>query len=140
VREGDHVYFLAPPQRAQALDRFFVDVPVGAAPDAALIEDFFVPGDATLAALAEIYGLTIPPEKAAMPLSDYFAEQFARPVRVGDTVRLNPVVLVAHTVTDGKVVTVGLQLAEPEPVAAPQPRALRRLRVWRRMLMGRLRR
>jgi cell volume regulation protein A len=140
VREGDHVYFLAPPQRARALDRFFVDVPVGAAPDAALIEDFFVPGDATLAALAEIYGLTIPPEKAAMPLSDYFVEQITRPVRVGDTVRLAPVVLVAHTVTDGKVVTVGLQLAEPEPVAAPPPRALRRFRAWLRVLMGRLRR
>ena len=25
VREGDHVYFLAPPDRAQALDRFFVE-------------------------------------------------------------------------------------------------------------------
>jgi cell volume regulation protein A len=134
VREGDHVYFLAPPQRARALDRFFVDVPVGAAPDAALIEDFFVPGDATLAALAEIYGLTIPPEKAAMPLSDYFAEQITRPVRVGDIVRLNPVVLVAHTVTDGKVVTVGLQLAEPEPVAPPPPRVVRRFRAWLRKL------
>jgi cell volume regulation protein A len=140
VREGDHVYFLAPPQRARALDRFFVDVPVGAAPDAALIEDFFVPGDATLAALAEIYGLTIPPEKAAMPLSDYFAEQIPRSVRTGDTVRLNPVVLVAHTVTDGKVVTVGLQLAEPEPVAAPPPRAVRRFRAWLRKLTGQWRR
>src|SRR5262249_29626484 len=27
VREGDHVYFLAPPERAHALDRFFVDMP-----------------------------------------------------------------------------------------------------------------
>jgi cell volume regulation protein A len=27
IREGDHVYLLAPPERAQALDRFFVDKP-----------------------------------------------------------------------------------------------------------------
>ena len=58
VREGDHVYFLAPPDRVQALDRFFADRPPQASPDAALVEDFFVPGDVTLGALAEIYGLT----------------------------------------------------------------------------------
>ena len=39
-----------------------------------------------------------------------------RPPRAGDAIRLGPVVLVAHTVTDGRVVTVGLQLAEPDPV------------------------
>ncbi len=64
VREGDHVYFLAPPERVQALDRFFVEQPPQTSPDASLVEDFFVPGDATLGALAEIYGLTDPAEKA----------------------------------------------------------------------------
>ncbi len=116
VREGDHVYFLAPPERAAALDRFFVDMPATAIPDASLVEDFFVPGDATLGALAEIYGLQIPGEKSEMKLSDYFAEQFMRAPRDGDTLTLGSVVLVAHTVKAGKVVTVGLQLAEPEPV------------------------
>ena len=114
VREGDHVYFLAPPERVQALDRFFVDMPPAAQPDASLIEDFFVPGDATLGALAEIYGLSVPAGKAEVKLSDYFVEQFMRPPRVGDVLRLRPVALVAHTVEDGRVTTVGLQLAEPE--------------------------
>ena len=27
IREGDHAYFLAPPEKAKALDRFFVDMP-----------------------------------------------------------------------------------------------------------------
>src|SRR5580765_4876614 len=52
-------------------------MPLPAAPDAALIEDFFVPGDATLGALAEIYGLTVPPEKVAMKLADYFRSDAA---------------------------------------------------------------
>ena len=82
-----------------------------------MIEDFFVPGTATLVALAEIYGLAAPPDKAEMRLADYFAERFIRPPRIGDVLRLGPVALVAHTVTDGKVETVGLQLAEPERVA-----------------------
>ena len=78
MREGDHVYFLAPPDRVQALDRFFAERPPQASPDAALVEDFFVPGDATLGALAEIYGLTIPPEDAQTPLADFFAAYFIK--------------------------------------------------------------
>jgi cell volume regulation protein A len=137
VREGDHVYFLAPPERVQALDRFFVDQPPPSAPDASLVEDFFVSGDATLGALAEIYGLPVSPEQASMRLSDYFAEHFVSHAPVaGDAIRIGPVVLVAHTVTDHRVVMVGLQLAEPEPVARTRwdrvrvlgRRALRRLR------------
>jgi cell volume regulation protein A len=142
VREGDHVYFLAPPERAQALDRFFVDMPPLLTPDASLIEDFFVPGDATLGALAEIYGLKIPADKGAMRLSDYFAEQFTRPPREGDALRLAPVVLVAHTVLEGRVVMVGLQLAEPErPARTSWQRfkvlARRALRRTRARLLGR---
>ncbi len=59
VREGDYLYLLAPPEKAQALDRFFVDMPPPAAPDPRLLGDFFVSGDVTLGALAEIYGLSV---------------------------------------------------------------------------------
>ena len=86
VREGDHVYFLAPPGRVQALDRFFAEQPAQASPDAALVEDFFVPGDVTIGALAEIYGLTIPPEDAGTLLADYFAAYFIG-IRRGSTMR-----------------------------------------------------
>jgi len=105
-----------------------------------LIEDFFLPGDATLGALAEIYGLTVAPDKAAMSLSDYFTGEFSRPVHVGDAVRIGPIALVAHTVADGGVVTVGLQLTDPEPAPAPGQRAWRRLRALWRWLRARLRR
>ncbi len=136
VREGDHVYFLAPPERVQALDRFFAEQPVLPAPDEELVEDFFVPGDVTVGALAEIYGLAVPQDKAAAALAELFAGYFKRPPRVNDTIRLGPVVLVAHTVTDGRVTVVGLQLAEPDPVPRTRwdkvriltRRAFRRLR------------
>jgi cell volume regulation protein A len=137
VRAGDHVYFLAPPGRVQALDRFFAERPPQAPPDAALVEDFFVPGGVTLGALAEIYGLTIPPEDAGTPLADYFAAYFIKhPPRANDAIPLGPVKLVAHTVTDDRVVTVGLQLAEPEPVPRTMEDkiAARARRVWRRLL------
>ncbi len=141
VREGDFVYFLAPPDRAQLLDRFFADTASSAQPEAALIEDFFVSGDATLGALAEIYGLTVPPEKVAVTLADYFAEHSTRPPRVGDSIRLAPLAMVAHTVTDGRVSMVGLQLADPEPEARTPWERVRIMarRTWRR-LRARLRR
>ncbi len=141
VREDDHVYFLAPPDRAQALDRFFVEgAQAAAAP--MVVEDFFVPGDATLGALAEIYGITADPADAGTSLSDYFAKRLGRTPRINDFVSLGPVVLVAHTVTEGAVTTIGLQLAEPEPLQPKTAigRALAMLRLARMRLRAVLRR
>jgi cell volume regulation protein A len=132
VREGDHVYFVAPTGRVQALDRFFVDQPAVTLPEPETIEDFFVPGDATLGALAEIYGVTVPPEKAAMKLTDYFTEQFMRAPKEHDALRLGPMALVAHTVENDKVTTVGLQLAEPEhaPRTLVEKTTAQARRIW----------
>jgi potassium/hydrogen antiporter len=123
LKEGDYVYLLAPPERAQALDRFFVDMPPPRAPDPGLLGDFFVPATATLGALAEIYGLQVAAAHAEVTLKDYFAEQLARPVKLGDVVELGPIALLAHQVENGQVTTVGLRLAEPEPPAGIAGRA-----------------
>jgi cell volume regulation protein A len=133
IHHGDYVYLLAPPEKAQALDRFFVDMPPPAMPDPRLLGDFFVPADATLGALAEIYGLPVDPAQAATSLADYFVDQLGHAAHPGDRLQLGLVALIAHTVHDGKVATVGLQLAEPEP-PAPRPRLVRRFRVALRRL------
>jgi cell volume regulation protein A len=114
VKAGDYVYLLAPPEKAQALDRFFVDLPPPRAPDPRLLGDFFVPGTATLGALADIYGLQIAADHMEFTLADQFADELKRPVKQGDIVHVGPIALLAHTVNKGKVETVGLQLAEPE--------------------------
>src|SRR5947207_8012959 len=88
VRPGDYVYLLAPPEKAQALDRFFVDMPPPARPDPRLLGDFFVGADATLGALAEIYGIEISPADRATPLGDYLAARLGRRPKPGDTVAL----------------------------------------------------
>jgi cell volume regulation protein A len=133
IHHGDYVYLLAPPEKAQALDRFFVDMPPPATPDPRLLGDFFVPADVSLGALAEIYGLSIEPAQATTSLADYFAAELGHVAHVGDRLPLGVVALIAHAVHDGKVTTVGLQLAEPE-TPAPRPRLLRRLRVALRRL------
>jgi len=136
VRQGDYVYLLAPPERAQALDRFFVDMPPPARPDPRLLGDFFVSGDVTLGALAEIYGLQVAPDHADQSLADYFAEERRRPVKQGDILLLGPIGLLAHQVEDGRVTTVGLRLAEPDEDedTAELPLAQRFKRMGRRAL------
>jgi cell volume regulation protein A len=105
---------LAPPEKAQALDRFFVAMPPPSAPDPRLLGDFFVSGDVTLGALAEIYGLSIAPQDTEITLADHFAEEIRRTPRQGDVVPFGPIALVAHRVTNGRVASVGLRLAEDE--------------------------
>jgi cell volume regulation protein A len=114
VRPGDYVYLLAPPEKAPALDRFFVDMPPPSAPDPRLLGDFFVSADATLGALAEIYGLTLDPAGTETSLAEHFARELGRPPRRGDALRLGHVLLIAHKVVAGRVTQVGLQLVEPD--------------------------
>jgi len=136
IREGDHVYFLAPPEKAQALDRFFVDMPPPAAPDPRLLGDFFVGGDATLGALAEIYGLTIAPEHAGMTLADHIADELHHPPRPNDVLALGPITLVVQKVVNGRATSIGLQLAEPDPVMETPQSRLARLKRRTRALFG----
>lgn len=134
VREGDYFYLLAPPERAHVLDRFFVDMP--AAPDPHLLGDFFVTGDVTLGAVADVYGIAIPPDDAATPLASYFAAHLPR-VKHGEALPLGPLTLVAHTVADGKVVRIGLRIEEPAPAAASRqslPLPARARSYWKKLL------
>src|SRR5215472_12770470 len=94
IREGDHAYFLAPPEKAQALDRFFVEMPPPTAPDLRLLGDFFVSGDVTLGTLGEIYGLAIAPEDMATTLADWFAARLHHKAKVGDRLPLGAIQLV----------------------------------------------
>ena len=115
VRQGDYLYLLAPPERAQGLDRFFVDMPPPARPDPHLFGDFFVSGDVTLGALADIYGLPVTPEEAATALADYLPVRLGRSPKAGDSVPLGAIVLVVRRVEGDRVSAVGLRLPEEEP-------------------------
>ena len=134
VREGDYLYLLAPPEKAEALDRFFVDMPPPAAPDPRLLGDFFVSGDVTLGALAEIYGLSVAEDNVGLSLADFFDEELKRAPRQGDIVPLGPIALLAQRVANGRVVMVGLRLAEEDeaPAATPVERLRKKVnRLWR---------
>ncbi|MDR3465654.1 MAG: potassium/proton antiporter [Xanthobacteraceae bacterium] len=142
VVAGDYVYLLAPPERADALDRFFVDMVASAAPDPHLLGDFVVTGDIALGALSEAYGVAVRPDEAALTLADYFDVHLAQAPKVGATLPLDSIVLVARSLGGNRVNVVGLRLPEDDdaaPAAAPTrraaiARALRR--VWESVVEG----
>lgn len=127
VHEGDHIYLLAPQEKAASLDRFFANLPPPSSPDPELLGDFFVGGDTTLGALAEIYGIAVEPSQRELTVANLIGKRLGRVPQAGDKVRLGDVVLVVHRVKDEKALTVGLQLAEEEPQPWPQ-RVMARLR------------
>src|SRR5215469_6841858 len=119
VRPGDYIYLLAPPEKAEALDRFFVDMPPSSAPDPHLLGDFTVSGEHTLGELAEVYGVKVKPDDTALTLADYFDVHLDRAPKEGATLPLDSIVLVARNLSGGRVNVVGLRLPEDEDEVKP---------------------
>jgi cell volume regulation protein A len=114
VAAGDYLYLLAPPEKAEALDRFFVDMAPSSAPDPHLLGDFVVSGEHTLGELAEIYGVSVGEEPAKQTLADYFDIHLDHAPKEGAELVLDPIVLVARSISGGRVSVVGLRLPEDE--------------------------
>jgi potassium/hydrogen antiporter len=119
VLAGDYIYLLAPPEKAESLDRFFVDMTPVAAPDPHLLGDFVVSGEITLGALSEIYGVKITPDESELTLADYFDIHLDHAPRAGATLPLDTIVLVARSIGGHRVNVVGLRLPEDEDAPAP---------------------
>jgi len=122
IAPGDYIYLLAPPEKAGALDRFFVDMQPGTAPDPHLLGDFMVSGEHTLGELAEVYGVKVEADASAMTLADYFDVHLDKAPTEGATLALDTIVLVARSISGGRVNIVGLRLPEEEDDAVPPTR------------------
>jgi cell volume regulation protein A len=116
---GDYLYLLAPPEKAEALDRFFVDMPPGSAPDPHLLGDFMLAGEILLSDIATTYGVKIDEEQAKLTLADYFDIHLDHAPRDGAALALDSIVLVARSISGGRVNLVGLRLPEDEEKPAP---------------------
>jgi len=138
VVKGDYLYLLAPPEKAESLDRFFIDMPVVPAPDPHLLGDFMMPGDVTLRDVADTYGVVVAPSDAHLTLADYFDIHLDHAPRVGATLPLDSIVLVARHIGGNRVNVVGLRLPEDEePVLSVPTRAeaakLKLSGAWKRL-------
>jgi cell volume regulation protein A len=122
IAPGDYIYLLAPPEKAAALDRFFVDMLPSSAPDPHLLGDFIVSGEHTLSELAEIYGVKVNEADAKLTLADYFDVHLDHAPREGAELALDSIVLVARNIGGGRVNVVGLRLPEDEEDGGPLTR------------------
>lgn len=131
VVAGDYVYLLAPPEKAGALDRFFVDMPPETPVDPHMLGDFMMAGDVRLADLAEIYGVKVEDDKRELTLADYFDIHLDHAPKVDDTLPLDEIVLVVRNIGGGRVNVIGLRLPEDEELPI-EP--VRRTIAWRQRL------
>ncbi len=118
---GDYLYLLAPPEKAEALDRFFVDMQPSSAPDPHLLGDFIVSGEVALGDVAQAYGVNVDPEQSKLTLADYFDVHLDHAPKEGATLPLESIVLVARNLSGGRVNVVGLRLPEEEEDAEHLP-------------------
>jgi cell volume regulation protein A len=122
IAPGDYIYLLAPPEKAEALDRFFVDMQPSTEPDPHLLGDFTVLGEVTLGDIAATYGVSADDEQSKLTLADYFDVHLDHAPKEGATLVLDPIVLVARSISGGRVNVVGLRLPEDEEEAVPLTR------------------
>lgn len=125
---GDYMYLLAPPEKAEALDRFFVDMPPAPLVDPHLLGDFMVSGDVTLGDVAGTYGIYVPESDAALTIADYFDVHLNHAPRAGAELPLDSIVMVARSIGGERVNVVGLRLPEDEPELKPAPTRRSKLR------------
>jgi len=122
IAPGDYIYLLAPPEKAESLDRFFIDMPPSTAPDPHLLGDFTVLGEVTLRDLAQIYAIETDANYASLTLADYFDVHLDHAPKEGATLALDSIVLVARSISGGRVSVVGLRLPEDEEEVVPLTR------------------
>ncbi len=72
--------------------------------------------------MAEVYGVAVGDEQSKLTLADYFDVHLDRAPKDGATLTLDVIVLVARSISGGRVNVVGLRLPEEEEKTAPPTR------------------
>ncbi len=139
VVAGDYVYLLAPPEKAEALDRFFTDMPPCCRSTRTCSATSWCLGDVTLGNLAEVYGVPVDAGAGRADARRLFRHQSrSRCRRSTTTLPLGEIVLVVRSIGGGRVSVVGLRLPEDEeapPAAAEaRERARKARQAWKRFV------
>ncbi|HUP92409.1 MAG TPA: potassium/proton antiporter [Solimonas sp.] len=110
LREGDYVSLLAAERELPKLDQLFREqAKPGREADHRFFGEFRIDPKAPMAAIAEAYGVPIPPGSGQLSVQQVFAAHLPQAV-VGDRMRLGDVVLVVRQMDRGRITEVGLRL------------------------------
>lgn len=127
LAQGDEVLLLAPGEKLERLDRLFgkpVDGPT--ASDAEIIGAFPFDGETAIGAIADSYGLPVPPGRFDDSVDDFMRRFIFGRLRVGRRLRLGDVELVVGEIKGGRITRVTIDLD-------PKPYSLRRfdpIKLW----------
>jgi potassium/hydrogen antiporter len=110
LQSGDQIYLLARPEDLDALDRRIVgEREPERLGEREFFGEFVIRPEATLGALAAIYGFDLDETTLDGTISDLLLRTFPRPV-VGDRIRLKTVEFVVREIDQGRISKVGLKL------------------------------
>lgn len=114
LRQGDHAYFLARPDDLPALDRRVVgEREPERLGEREFFGEFIIRPDASVRALAAMYGFEPGDEVPDQPIGAMFLQRFSHPV-VGDRLRLGEVELVVRELEGDRISKIGLKLPRPQ--------------------------
>lgn len=110
LSSGDQIYLLARPADLDALDRRIVgEREPERLGEREFFGEFVIRPDATLGALAAIYGFELDEASRESSIAELLQRTFPRPV-VGDRIRLKTVEFVVREIEDDRISKVGLKL------------------------------
>ncbi|SMF14540.1 potassium/proton antiporter, CPA1 family [Tistlia consotensis] len=112
LHPGDYVYILTPPDRVRRLDRLFEESPDVTRRLTAPFGELPLNGEARLAEVAGLYGLTLPDAERELTVAGYFDAHLGASAQPGVRLRLGAATLVARSLEAGRVRRAGLQLDE----------------------------
>lgn len=113
IETGDYVYFFAPPERADSLDRLFARDTEFVTSERAAVPELVFDAAMTLGQLAKLYSLLVPADLHERTIAEHFSESFDGPPLVGDHLDVGGLQLTIRAVAEDRVKHVGLRLDEP---------------------------
>jgi potassium/hydrogen antiporter len=137
LQPEDYAYFLAPPGRVNRLDWLFAEGQEAVEAEREVFGTFVLVGDVPLGALAEFYGLQVPPRLARQTAAELFARRFDNEPQIGDRLQVGEATFVVREVNDDGVTSVGLKFTGVgSAVFGESAGALRPRRRWWRRARG----
>jgi cell volume regulation protein A len=116
LREGDLVYLFCADRHLKLLDRIYAGSPAG--DERVFLGDFSLAPDAGVEALAQRYGLPVPPDLAGKTLREVVAARLEGRAELGDRVPFGPFKLIVRDIdADGQVLEIGLLVDDPDAVS-----------------------
>jgi cell volume regulation protein A len=113
LRAGDLVYLFCAERHIKLLDRIYAGSPPG--DEREFLGDFSLAPDTGIDALAQRYGLVVPPDLQGRTLKESIGLRLRGRAELGDRIALGPFELIVRDINaDGEIVEVGLLLDDAD--------------------------